>query len=571
MKKLNKLCACLLCAVMAFAFAGCNSDEEQNNDMYNGTINIFVPFDTYATNALTYVKNAYRRLHPQTTINITNGGDSYEQAVEGIILAPEESDIDIVQVNVVSQYYGTDKIVDFTPYLRRRNPYGTPNANGQYPVWSTMLSEEARRVEENGYTVPHLSFESNYVAVYYSKQLFETNGWEEPKNWAEMTELLRSAKEKGYTAPLGLNYDKSGIGGIMSGMVLQMYMDQYFRDIIDEVHSQDGDYSYIDSIDSVWEYDPSNPAVDARSGYTYNMSRLINAYFNTDEYNPKSARFADMMTNFKELLSYSSETYNSSTIRNFFHNGVLTELTEDNKFGKAETCVLFVNRLDYLSDFQSAIGSVLKANGEISTDMIPTDKLGDYLGWFALPAMPDNASVEGGAPASQTVRTYGGPNHHPMGIINRNNKKRTDLAVDFMQFWYSPQGMEEYYSYYSERGIVCPLKILVNDFALPENIVIDTRVTDFGICVDNPYFEMGMGYNNTILSSEGGTVRDKFLQTLRDYLSPAESKGWNAFGSQLFGHVRSGFAKWADYKYLKVQTPDNITDYYTITPFKSKQ
>ena len=86
MKKLNKLCACLLCAVLAFAVAGCNSDEEQNNDMYNGTINIFVPFDTYATNALTYVKNAYRRLHPQTTINITNGGDSYEQAVEGIIL-----------------------------------------------------------------------------------------------------------------------------------------------------------------------------------------------------------------------------------------------------------------------------------------------------------------------------------------------------------------------------------------------------------------------------------------------------------------------------------------------------
>lgn len=158
-----------------------------------------------------------------------------------------------------------------------------------------------------------------------------------------------------------------------------------------------------------------------------------------------------------------------------------------------------------------------------------------------------------------------------MGIINRNNKKRTDLAADFMQFWYSPQGMEEYYAYYSERGIVCPLKVLVNDFELPENIAVDARVTDLGICVDNPYFEMGVGYNNTILSSEGGTVRDKFLQTLRDYLRPAETRGWSAFGTQLYGHVRSGFAKWADYKQLKVQSPDTITDYYKITPFKAKQ
>ena len=66
-------------------------------------------------------------------------------------------------------------------------------------------------------------------------------------------------------------------------------------------------------------------------------------------------------------------------------------------------------------------------------------------------------------------------------------------------------------------------------------------------------------------------MRDKFMQTPRDYWSPAETKGWSAFGSQLFRHVRSGFAKWADYKQLKVQSPENITDYYTITPFKSKQ
>lgn len=575
-KKLKRLVIVLLCIVLGASMFACGNDDGGNGGKtdggvdYNGTVNIFVPFDTFASAALDRVKNAYRRLHPETEIKITRGTDSYSQAVEGIILAPDDSDIDIVQINVVSQYYGTDKIIDLTSYLNTRNPYGEQNASGQYPVWKNMLEEEAYNMEENAYTIPSLSFESNYVVMLYNKQLFATNGWTEPTNWAEMLALLQSAVDAGYTHPLGLSYDKSSVSSIMCGMIIAMYMDQYFRDIIDEAHSQDGDYSYVDSLDYDWTFDPNDDTADARSGYTYNMSRLINAYFNTDKYNPESTRFADMMTNLKELLAYSSEEYNGGVTRNFFHNGVLTELTQDNKFSKAETCVLFANRMDYLADFQSSIGSVLKASGEISTEVIPTAQLNDYLGWFPLPAMPDNLSVENGAPVSSTLRAFGGPNHHPMGIINRNNRKRTELAIDFMKFWYSPQGMEEYYSYYSERGLVCPLKILVKDFELPANIAIDAGVNDAGVCVGNPYLEIGMGYNDTILSNEGGTVRDKYIQTIRDYLT-ASTMEWSSYGVQLNRNIRSGFAKWAEYKNLRVTTWENITDYYKISPFKAKQ
>jgi ABC-type glycerol-3-phosphate transport system substrate-binding protein len=413
--------------------------------------------------------------------------------------------------------------------------------------------------------VPSLSFESNYLTVCYSKQLFEKYGWSEPTDWESLLNLLAAAKAEGYTSPLALNYDKSGVEGIMFGYTLYMYLDQYFRDIIDVAHSQDGDFSYIEEVDSDWVYSADDSEVDMRSGYTYNISRLIDAYFNGTEYNATSARFADMMANYKELLSYSSPTYTSGTARNAFHNGVLTELG-GTEFKKSESAVLYVCRMDYLSDFQSSIGSVLKFEDE----RIPADQLENYLGWFNLPAMTDNSSVEGGAPAATNVRTFGGPNHHPMGVLNHNDQKRTALVMDFMMFWYSPEGMDYYYENYGNKGIVCPLKCLVKNYDYPENIQLDAQKNFNGICVLNPYFEVGLGYDSAVQSSDGGTVRDKYVSTIRDYLDSG-TNDWSSYGVKMDAAVRSGFSDWASRKNMKISSPEEIKNYIVNSPFKITQ
>lgn len=579
MKKSAKIFTAALAFITATGAASCGAggantvDGSVNSSSagkegvdYNGTINILVPFDNNALTGLNAVKNQYRKLHPEVTVNIvSNQSDNYAQSVEGCILAPDETKIDIVQINVVSQYYGTDKIVDFSTYLNQRNPYGETLSDGKYPVWKDMLDEEAYFVEDSAYTIPALSFESNYLVACYSKQIFEKYNWEEPTNWADFLTLLKNAKDEGYTSPLALNYDKAGVEGVMFGYVLYEYLDQYFRDMIDEAHSRDGDFSYVDSIDYGWEYDPFDPDCDARSGYTYNVSRLIDAYFNKGDFGATSARFADMMANFYDLVSYSSSSYNSGTSRNYFHNAVLTELG-GTEFKKSESAVVYVCRMDYLSDFQSSIGSVLKFEDEL----IPADRLSDYLGWFELPAMSDNPSVEGGAPAAESVRTFGGPNHHPMGVINHNDQKHTTLVMDFMKFWYSPTGMDYYYSYYGERGIVCPLKCLVKDYEYPENIRLENNIGLSGICTLNPYFEIGMGYDSAVQSSDGGTVRDKYVETIRSYLGGATSD-WTSYGKTMDRAIRSGFADWADRKNLKVSDPAKIVDYIRNSPYKVTQ
>ena len=570
MKVFRKLLCFLCAAFLAFGLAACggsNTPGQGGGDdgELSGTINIYVPFGSTDQRALQQVANAYMRLNRNVTVNIqANPSDQYTEAVRGIILAPEETDIDIVQINVASEYYGTDRIVEFTSYLNQRNPYGEANENGNYPIWRDMLEEEAYFTDDGSYTIPALSYESNYLMVFYSKDLFEDNGWEPPQTWEELLGLLAAARKAGYVNPLGLNYDETGVENFYFGSCLQMYMDQYFRDVIDTVHSQEGDYSYIDSIDYGWEYSSEDPYVDSREQYTYNISRLIDVYFNGSDINANSARFADMMANFYELTRYSSSSYTAATMRNAFHNGVLTALGGAS-YSKAESCVLYMGRMDYISDFQTSIGAVL----DFPNDSIPSDQIDDYLGWFVLPAMPDNASVSGGAPAADNVRPFGGPDHHPMGVINHNDQERTNLVMDFMMFWYSPQGMDNFYGYYGDIGTALPLTCLVKDVQKPENSMVE-NISEFeGLCSLNPYLEIGIGYDVSIYGSSG-TVRDGFVDTIRSYLT-SSSSAWSSYGQTMHSIILSGFSNYASAENLRFSVPADSVNYFQNSPYRTTQ
>lgn len=149
--------------------------------------------------------------------------------------------------------------------------------------------------------------EGNALVAFYNKKIFAQYDVEVPSDWNSLISALDTLKLAGYTAPLGLNYDAGGLDSNNFNWVQQMYMDQYFRDMIDDAHSQSSDYSYISEIDDVWEYDAADPLNDSRKGYSYNFTRVVNSYFKDgSKYNTKSARYAEMMKNMKKLVSYSS-------------------------------------------------------------------------------------------------------------------------------------------------------------------------------------------------------------------------------------------------------------------------
>ncbi len=547
---------------------GCGKSPDGGNtdtpdDGLSGTINIYLPLDSYSLRAFNNVKTAYRQINKNVQINIDTlqDTDGYTKAVEGIILATKNTDADIVQTNVVSQYYGTDKIVDFTQYLNQKNKYSEDGKT----VWKRMLEEDAYRTEDAKQTIPNISFQSNCVLAYYNKKVFAENGWSVPTDWASLLALLENARKAGYTNPLGINYDKSGVEGNVFGWLLRMYADQYFRDTVNTVHSQEKDFSYIEDVDYGWIFDLNDGTVDKRSNYTYNISRLIDAYFNGDEINAKSARYADMMANFYDLTRYCSSSYTASGTRDAFHKGVLN--IENGSYPKSESAVIYVSRLDYMSDYQTSIGSVLK----YKDDCIPSSELQSSLGWFQLPAMTDNKKVEGGAPATSSLRTLGGPDHRPLGIIRRN-QTQTNLCMDFLKFLFSKQGMEAYYEVYADMGIICSLNCLVKGFEVPSEIKLDNIPSFAGDCGLNPYQFFNIGYSEkNFVSSSGGMVNDGVIDVIRNYLSESEYKPWASYGKTVYDKILSGFGEYSAWKGLKYSDPAESNKYFYTNPYKVTQ
>lgn len=546
------LLACLF-FVSAAACGGTTSDgtENPNNPGGNegtvkdGEINIFLPIDSDTETALKNVGNSYTKMMKEkgisVRVNVRSSQDpqGYTTAVDGLLKNPDKQSGDIIQANMVSQYYGTGKLVDFTPYLNTQNPY---NSN---KIWKTTLHEDAYRTDNKSQHIYNLSMEGNAFVAFYNKDVFEENNIEVPTDWDSMIAALDRLKEIGYTAPLGMNYDAGGLEANNFNWVLKMYMDQYFRDMIEDAHSQEGDYSYISEIDEIWDYNPDDPLNDSSSSYTYNFTRVVNQYFSEgSKYNSTSARFADLMENMKKLASYASSDYSNTVVRQRFQNDALAVAgTQDYELNNR--VAIYLSRLDYISDHQKSLGLAMgKTNG-----VVPIDELSDMLGWFVMPAMPNDGGE--GAPAADDLRTVGGPDHHPLALVNRDADK-TALCIDFLKYLFSSTGFDEYYKHYKNLGKVCAMQCYLKDYTLPDEVKIEGETQFVGDCSTNPYMLFATCYteNYGIMAPEG-KVQTLVNNQISEYLRAPEGTAWTTYGQNIYNTMVSGFTNYAKWRGLK--------------------
>lgn len=562
MKSLKKILAATFSMLFLFSFAACgnkgvssssgnqgenssSSAEEGGGTVKSGTIDIFLPIDADSETALKNVGNSYAKMMKgkgvNVRINVRSSQDpqGYITSVDGLLKYPDKQAGDIIQANTVAQYYGTGKLVDFTPYLNSKNPY---NEN---KVWKTMLREDAYRTDDKTQEIYNLSMEGNALVAFYNKKIFAQYDVEVPSDWNSLISALDTLKLAGYTAPLGLNYDAGGLDSNNFNWVQQMYMDQYFRDMIDDAHSQSSDYSYISEIDDVWEYDAADPLNDSRKGYSYNFTRVVNSYFKDgSKYNTKSARYAEMMKNMKKLVSYSSSDYSNSVVRQRFQQDALA--AEGKNYELKSRVAVYLLRLDYITDHQKSLGQALgKANG-----ILPISELSQMLGWFPLPAMPNNGGA--GAPAADNVRTLGGPDHHPFALVNRDADK-TALCMDFLKYLFSPTGFDEYYKHYKNLGKVCAMQCYLKDYTLPAEVSIAGKLNFDGDCSTNPYRLFANWYTeNTGIMAPSGKVQTLVNSQIADYLrADGDGSDWASYGANIYNIMADGFSNYASWRKLK--------------------
>ena len=601
MKKLTKLLLAIMLALsVGLTAVGCATGGENpggenpggenpggnnpggGNEPITATIDFYTTVNVVEQSALQQVANAYSDLQYENGNNITvmvrNNTDpsAYTQTVRNL-LANGVSNPTIANTSVAPEYYDSGKILDLSGYLEEPNEYIEGNT-----AWMDALEEDAYRSRQTGASsiVPGLSYSSNYTTVYYNKAAMRSVLGDDPIvaedgtidntkiTWEWFMNALETAQNSGqnFDYPLGVSTSTQSFGTdsfTIGSTIIDTYLDQYFRDFLEEVHSQEGDYSYISSIDSVWEYDTENATLDLPNVYTYNMNRVVDTFFNQEGYNPLSERYEELMENLYELFSYADPEASYNDVFNRFNE---TVITYEEKGGTYDDMKLFyVEDLTYIRTYRDAF----KTTNSNGATVYPTaSEIADELGWFILPAM--DSDLEG---VADNVRPNGGPSEN-YGVLSTGEQSLDEIAVDFLRYLFSPDGQSAIYASY-EASNYAPINMrqLVKNVTIPESIDYTGLIDVEGDCSNNPYriFGKGTGLTTITVGSSGEYVTDQIASLLSDYFRGSNSD-WAAQAQSMFDILCSGFADYANennFIYTDYSQAASATNNLVNSPYSS--
>lgn len=412
-----------------------NSEEPASE--LSGTININLrgaPADVW-----TKVAESYMELHPKVKVNVDiKPSEGYRDWLQAQFAAGKP-EADFIMNNENSELQEAKKFVDFKPFMDQVNPYTGKAWKESFNLSGMGINLDDPSLE----TLQNLNFESVQILWMYNKNIFEKVGIENPPTtFNEMMEQFEKLKQAGYT-PFAIGGNALSLWSGQAGWLMRIYPDQYFRDYINLVRSQPGDYTYQTSIDDAWKFDITDPYNDAKSKVTTNELRMLKAVMDKEgpykiEGNPA---WREVFTNLKTLFSYAP-------------NGFMG-MAEDQAYklfltGKAATMVALPSSYWQLP---KDLGDAEKTGGAVE----PFD-----FGYFNIPSM-EGEYVQANA---RTIHIHTGF----YGFVDKG-AEQTALDIDFMMYVTSPQGFKVYLEAIQNSDTAALNGApLLNDIELPDDM-----------------------------------------------------------------------------------------------------
>ena len=123
---MNKAVKAIMTAMLSVCFlmpAACNGGQEQESgNTLSGNIEFLVPMANVDNAALQAMADAYQDINRGVSVKIIeNNGNGYAELVRNCVAGVKEDVIHIVRISQISQYYGTDRVIDFSDYLEEEN------------------------------------------------------------------------------------------------------------------------------------------------------------------------------------------------------------------------------------------------------------------------------------------------------------------------------------------------------------------------------------------------------------------------------------------------------------------
>lgn len=371
--------------------------------------------------------DAYHEFQPDVEIIWeTQVGGDYSTWL-GTQLAAGTPRPDIVSTNYQPTY---NRYVNFASYRNEVNPYtGRP--------WSEDLDFDFFASSVTSLEI--LATQQSGVYWFYNADLFDQAGiTAPPETWDEWLDACDKILTKTGVTPIAMHqYMLMQWGG-------QVYFDQYHRDWVNYARALPGDWNYNPEKDDNFIYDPTDK--DLNRKFTFSMQRLLKnlkegAITYADD------QMTDLLTNWAKMAPYLNSDFWSGidTYARFIQGqSAMFPLT----FPTYWTLQNDLNAMD--SARREALG--LPANFEAPTFDAST---------FNWPSM-EGPLVLGPA---RGIENYQG---EYLGAIDKN-AAQTELDIDFLRFWLSRAGYQDWVDGFAESGLWTPSgSLLVRDVEIPD-------------------------------------------------------------------------------------------------------
>jgi len=402
----------------------------------------------------------------------------------GTQLAAGDVRPDIVAGNYQPTY---GKYVNLDKYRFETNPY-TGRTWDEDLNWDFFVARDAKGQR------PMIATEAVHILWFYNKDLFAKAGAAVPTTWDELAEACDKLLEAGIT-PISTNYVWK-----LPQWIIQIYMNQYFPEWVEEVRAQPGDYNYDEELDGKFTYSPNDMFVDGK--FNMNPVRRFAAIKN-GQIKYDSPEMVELVMNMKKV------------------------------FPRCASKSLFVDTTDYSEFLQQEVAMIIDGTWSLpglTRDMenlnkLDEQRLKDLKITDASKLQPfewgnfENPPMVGGL-VKQDVRSVESASGVYGSIIDKN-AEQTELAVDFLMFWFSKPGYQAFVDggINSPRGYNVAGPIMVRDIVLPENLEkMIGSIRMMGNAENGRYYPWDFGGVEDLDKQ----ARDLYKQALEDKITPQE-------------------------------------------------
>ena len=257
---------------------------KENKSKYSGTLYMARAYADELS-GWEYVYDAYEKMYPNVTIVNAeySSGQSMKSALT-VQMSSSSTEVGLMQGNYVDdllKQYGYNFQGGFVDTV---NPYASPAGEGNEVLVGDLLDDYTY---EN-LAATRITFQKTSTCFFVNTTALAEVGLtaEDIQTWDDIIDACALLQAKGYTAPFGIGGANDSVTSKDFKWMYRIYLDQYYRDLIDDIQVQPEDYNYNKNKAEAFEFSFEKNDYETDPNYAVNSMRGYNLLLNTEADNP---------------------------------------------------------------------------------------------------------------------------------------------------------------------------------------------------------------------------------------------------------------------------------------------